>query len=190
MFKLEILILTCTVLLLSACLNESIEIPGKQSNPKLNELIKTQITQNIQNIQNSDSFKPKLTPNGVVNTKKWLLNIDEVVARCRYGPDNHSRFNLFEFDIKLTNGEMVKSVFSSRRCRYGDRLPLVMRVKFMLGQPIEAFTDGRELKHPIEMAVPDIQGFADTVLRADWYRNPTLYFEAGKTPEEIAKEWQ
>lgn len=183
----KMMVLSSLAGLLSGCTDGPVEMPGNLSNPKLVELINSGIEEDIDGM---NSKSPRgFIPQARANARLWLKDINEVVARCRYGPDNHSRFNLFEYDIKLTNGEVLQSVFSSRRCRYNADIPLVMRVKFKLGQAVEVFTDGRELKQPVEKARPDIQALIDTVVKADLRRNPARYFQPDKTAEQIAKEW-
>jgi hypothetical protein len=181
------MILSSLAGLLGACADGPAEMPGNLSNPKLAELINVSLQDHILRMDPKSS--PGFIPQAAANAQLWLKEINEVVARCRYGPKNNSRFNLFEYDIKLTSGELIQSVFSSRRCSYSTEVPLIMRVKFKSGRAIDVFTDGRELKQPVDMVRSDIQGFIDTVVKADLRRNPARYLQPDKTAEQIAKEW-
>jgi hypothetical protein len=112
------------------------------------------------------------------------------VARCRYGPDNHTKANLLEYDIALRGGEVLRGVYSGQRCLYPMAPPLIMRVRFDGGSVREVLTDGRERSAPVDAAMNEMNQFAHSVVQADWQRRPALYFPPDKTPEEIAREWQ
>jgi hypothetical protein len=187
MRKNKLIILMALTMLLSSC-GRAPEQPGDIPNPKLVELLNTSLNQQVNAM--ITFTMPGLLPQAADNTRVWLHQINEVVARCRYGPGNHGKRNLLEYDITLRSGEVLRDVFTGRRCLYPERPPLVMRVRFESGQVREVLTDGRERKTSPDAAMGEINQFAESVAHADFDRHPALYFRAAKTPEDIAREWE
>jgi hypothetical protein len=173
---------------LAACLYSPPEVPGQLANPKLAQLINTSLQQEAARMVPSNY--PGLTAEASKNTLIWFTEIREVVARCRYGPRNDSKFNLLVYDITLRTGAVIESVYTGRRCLYGMELPLVMRVRFENGQVVEALTDGRELKQSVQTVKGELLLFAETIIRTDWRRNPARYFPPNKTESQILDEWK
>lgn len=173
--------------LLNACTDGPVEQPGSLPNPKLAEMINTSLDEEIRRM--NPGWSPAFLPQAAENARLWLQDINEVVARCRYGPRNSSKFNLIEYDISTTTGEVIKDVYTGQRCIYGVSLPLVMRVRFAGGRVGETLTDGRELKLPVDSAKGETTLLAKSILRADRQRRNARYFAPGKTASEIAKEW-
>jgi hypothetical protein len=185
--KFKMIFFSSLTALLSACTDGPIEMPGNLSNPKLAELINASLQLDIKRMEPSSS--PGFIPQAATNAQIWLKDIQEVVARCRYGPRNRSKFNLLEYDITLGNGSIIKNVYSGMRCSYEVGAPLVMRVRFEAGRVVEVLTDGRELKSPVDSAKGEISLFSKQVIRADWDRHRLRYFKPDKTIEEISEEW-
>ena len=174
--------------LFSACNDGAVEAPGNLPNPKLAEMINTSLDQEIRRM--NPVWAPGLIPQASASARLWLKEISEVVAHCKYGPRNSSKFNLLEYDISLKSGDVIKDVFTGQRCIYEVSLPLVMRVRFAEGVAIQVLTDGRERASPVDAAMSEINQFAETVIRVDWRRNRALYFPAAKTEVQISDEWQ
>jgi hypothetical protein len=174
--------------LLTSCFYGEREVPGAQPNPKLAELLNAALQEQIRMM--NPIWAPGLLPQAADNARQWLGEIDEVVARCRYGPRNMSKQNRLEYDITLRSGALIESVFSGQRCLYGFAQPLVMRVRFDQGRVVQALTDGREMKQSIEAAQGEINLLAEKVVRADWLQRRERYFPPSKTSEEIRQEWQ
>ncbi len=174
--------------LLASCFYGEREVPGALPNPKLAELLNAALQEQIRMM--NPTWSPGLLPQAPDNARLWLSEIDEVVARCRYGPRNSSKSNQLEYDITLRNGEVIESVYSGRRCLYGFAQPLVMRVRFDQGRVVQALTDGRELKQSIYTAKSEIDLLAEKVIRVDWSQRKERYFPRDKTPEEVRQEWQ
>jgi hypothetical protein len=187
MLNFKMMVLSSLTALLSACTDGPVEMPGNLSNPKLAELINASLQENIKRMDPRSS--PGFIPQAAANAQQWLKDINEVVARCKYGPRNRSKFNLLEYDITLGSGEIIKDVYTGMRCSYEMGAPLVMRVRFQSGQVAEVLTDGRERKSPVDSAKGEIDLFSKQVIRADWERQGLRYFKPGKTADEISKEW-
>jgi hypothetical protein len=186
-FKVHIMILASLAAYLSACTGRVPEQPGDQPSPRLAELINGAIAREIAGMD--PALLPGLLPQAGEQARRWLQEISQVVARCRYGPGNNSKSNLLEYDIVLASGEQITGVYSGQRCYYPVARPLVMRVQFQGGQVREVTTDGRERERPVDASLGEIQQFAERVLRADWKRSPTRYFRAAKSSDEAAREW-
>lgn len=173
--------------LLNACTDGPVEVPGSLPNPKLAELINASLDEQIKRMD--PGWSRGFLPQAAGSARLWLQEINEVVARCRHGPRNNSKFNLLEYDISLRTGEVIKDVYTGQRCTYEIGLPLVMRVRFAGGRAIEALTDGRERNSPVASSKGEIDQLSKGVIRADWSRRNALYFVPGKTASEISKEW-
>lgn len=174
--------------LLNACTDGPLEMPGSLPNPKLVELINLSLDEQIKRMD--PSWSRGFLPQAAGNARLWLQEINEVVARCRYGPRNNSKANLLEYDISLGSGEAINNLYTGQRCTYQISPPLVMRVRFASGRVVEALTDGRERNAPVASAKGEIDLLAKSVVRADWSRRQSLYFLPDKTASEISKEWQ
>ncbi|WP_077000759.1 hypothetical protein [Variovorax sp. KK3] len=186
--KAHIMILAMLAAYLSACTGRTPEQPGDTPNPKLVELVDAALAREIAGM--NPALLPGLLPQSGDEARRWLKEIAQVVARCRYGPRNDSKSNLLEYDIVLGSGEQITGVYSGQRCYYPVAKPLVMRVQFQDGRVREVTTDGREREQPVEASTGEIQQFAERVLRVDWKRNPARYFRAGKSSSDIAREWE
>ena len=182
------LVLASLTNLLAACTQGAREMPGSRANAVLAQLLQAEIDAEIGRM--NPTWSPGLIPQAPDNARAWLGEIDDVVARCRYGPRNHSKHNLMEYDVTLRGGERVTDVFSGQRCLYGVAPPLVMRVRFAQGRVGEVLTDGRELQAPVEAAVPELRKLAESVVRVDWARRPALYFPPEKSAADIARDWE
>jgi hypothetical protein len=175
---------------LSACLASEPEKPGNRSNPKLASLIQDALAKEIALM--NPTWAPGLKPSANLVASDWLSQIDEVTSRCRYGPDDFSKSNKLEYDIKLTSGEIIKGINSGMVCQYqsGFGKPLIMKIVFKDGKATNAFTDGREINEPISYSQSWISNSAEKIIRADWKRRPDFYFKENKTKEQIRKEWE
>jgi hypothetical protein len=183
----KMMVLSSLAALLSACTDGPVEMPGNLSNAKLVELINASLQEDIKRMDPRSS--PGFIPQAAANARLWLKDIGEVVARCRYGPRNRSKFNLLEYDITLGNGEIIKDVYTGMRCSYEVGSPLVMRVRFESGQVADVLTDGRERNSPVDAAKGEINLFSKQVIRVDWDRHRPRYFNPAKTADEISNEW-
>jgi hypothetical protein len=186
-FFFKIMAIPFLTALLNACTDGPVEVPGNLPNAKLSEMINSSLDQQIKRMD--PGWSAAFLPQAVGNARLWLKEINDVVARCRYGPRNNSKFNLLEYDISLTNGDVITDVYTGQRCLYELGSPLVMRVRFSEGKVVETLTDGRELKLPVDSAKGDVALLAKTVLRVDRQRRNARYFAPGKTASEISKEW-
>jgi len=182
------LVLASLTNLITACTEGTREMPGSQANAVLAQLLQGEIDAEVGRM--NPTWSPGLIPQAPDNARAWLGEIDDVVARCRYGPRNRSKHNLMEYDVTLRGGERINGVFSGQRCLYGVAQPLVMRVRFAQGRVGEVLTDGRERRAPVEAAVPELQKLAESVVRIDWMRRPALYFPPEKSAADIAREWE
>jgi hypothetical protein len=175
---------------LSGCLTSQPEKPGSISNPKLASLTQQALSKEIASM--NPTWAPGLRSNAGLVATSWLAQISEVVGKCRYGPDDTSKFNKIEYEIKLISGEVLAPVSGDMLCQYqkGFGKPLVIKLIFRNGAVVDAFTDGRELNEPVSYAQPWIKNCAEKIIRADWRRRPELYFNENKTKEQIRKEWE
>ena len=185
--KVHIMILASLAAYLSACTGRTPEQPGDTPSPKLVELINGAIAREIAGMD--PALLPGLLPQAGDEARRWLQEISQVVARCRYGPGNNSKSNLLEYDITLASGEQITGVYSGQRCYYPVAKPLVMRVQFQGGRVREVTTDGRERERPVDASLGEIQQFAERVLRADWKRSPARYFRPAQGGNDAAREW-
>lgn len=184
----KMIILSSLTALISACTDGPVEMPGNLPNPKLAELINASVREQVRLM--NPVWAPGLIPQAAANAQLWLKEINEVIAHCRYGPRNSSKFNLLVYDVTLNTGEEIKDVYSGQRCIYDIARPLVMRVRFKAGLVNEVLTDGRELTSPVDAAKSEINQLAESVLRVDWRRNASRYFPASKSDAEISDEWR
>ena len=187
-FRFKIMAIPFLTALLNACTDGPLEVPGSLPNPKLVELINVSLDEQIKRMD--PGWSRGFLPQAAGNARLWLQEINEVVARCRYGPRNNSKSNLLEYDISLGSGEVIKDLYTGQRCAYQIGPPLVMRVRFKGGRVVEALTDGRERNAPVTSAKGEIDLLAESVVRADWSRRQSLYFLPDKTASDISKEWQ
>ena len=186
-FRFKIMAIPFLTALLNACIDGPVEVPGSLPNPKLAEMINTSLDAQIKRME--PGWSPAFLPQAAANARLWLREINDVVARCRYGPRNNSKFNLLEYDITLVGGEMIKDVYTGQRCFYELSSPLVMRVRFAEGRVVETLSDGRERKLPTDSAKGDVALLAKSVLLVDRQRRNARYFSPGKTASDISKEW-
>ena len=185
---LEIMAFAFLAALLNACTDGPVEVPGSLANPKLAELINASLDAQIKRMD--PNWSRGYLPQAASNARLWLEEVDEVVARCRYGPRNSSKFNLLEYDVTLRSGEVVKDIYTGQRCFYEVGAPLVMRARFAGGRVVEVLTDGRERNAPVASAKGDIDLLAKGVLGVDRERRSARYVSPGKTASEISKEWE
>jgi hypothetical protein len=185
---LRIIIVPSLLAFLASCFHSKPEEPGQLANPKLAHFLNEALQKELQSM--SPKTYPGLIPDASKNSQLWLTEIQEVVARCRYGPRSSSKFNLLEYDITLRNGQSINSVYTGQRCVYSIELPLVMRIQFENGQITQAFSDGRELKRSVDTIKGDVLLFAEKIIRADLTRNRSRYFPVGKTEAQIRDEWR
>ena len=183
----KMMLLSSLTAFISACTDGPVEMPGNLPNPKLAELMNDGLQEDIKRMDPRSS--PGFIPQAAANAQLWLKEINDVVARCRYGPRNRSKFNLLEYDITLANGEIIKNVYTGMRCSYEVGAPLVMRVRFESGRVVEVLTDGRERNSPVASAKGEVNLLSKHVIRADWGRQRLRYFHPAKTTEETSKEW-
>lgn len=188
MLTFKMMVLSSLTAFISACTDGPVEMPGNLSNPKLVELINVSLQEQVRLM--NPVWAPGLIPQAAANAQLWLTEINEVVAHCRYGLRNSSKFNLLVYDITLNRGEVIKDVYSGQRCIYDIARPLVMRVRFKAGVVNEVLTDGRELATPVDAARSEINQFSESVVRVDWRRNAFRYFPASKSDAEISDEWR
>lgn len=184
----KMMVLSSLTALISACTDGPVEMPGNLPNPKLAELINASVQEQVRLM--NPVWAPGLIPQAAANAHLWLKEINEVIAHCRYGPRNSSKFNLLVYDLKLNTGEEIKDVYSGQRCIYELARPLVMRVRFKEGVVNEVLTEGRELATPVDAARSEINQFAESVVRVDWRRNAARYFPANKSDTAISDEWR
>lgn len=181
-------LLTSLTAVLAACTGGTPETPGDQSNPMLAGLLQKALDAEVGRM--NPVWAPGLLGSAPASAREWLANIDEVVARCRYGPRNRSKHNVLEYDLTLRGGEKVLDVYSGQRCLYGLVRPLVMRVRLENGQVQDVLTDGRERQSPVDAVSPEVQQFARSLIQADWKRRPAHYFPPEKSKADIAREWR
>jgi hypothetical protein len=175
-------------MLLAGCFDFGPEAPGNISNPKLVELINREINAEIKQIDPEKNAG--WTKDAKKATELWMLDITEVVVRCRYGKGNENKFNQIELDISTRSGNSLKNVYTGQRCFYKMSVPLVMRVKFENGRAIDALTDGRELNGSVDLIKYEISQFAEHTVRADRSRNRNKYLSSEKSRQEIEEEWK
>lgn len=185
--SLAVALLSTLTAFLTACTGGTPETPGDQSSPVLATLLQKALEAEIARM--NPVWAPGLLPSAPKTAREWLMTVDEVVARCRYGPGNRTKGNRLEYDLRLHSGEQVLGIQSGQRCLYGFAPPLVMRVRLEDGQVRDAQTDGRERQSPVDAISPEVQQFARSLIRADWKRRPGLYFPPEKSAEDIAREW-
>lgn len=173
--------------LLAACTGGERETPGDRANAKLAGLLQAELDAEIQRM--NPSWAPGLIAAAPEHARQWLREIDDVVARCRYGPRNRGKGNVLEYDITLRNGERMTGVPSGQRCLYGIAPPLVMRVRFANGRVAEALSDGREREGAVDAVSVEVQQFASRVIRHDWERRPALYFPPSPSAEDVRRGW-
>lgn len=175
------------IALLAACTGGTPEVPGDLPNPKLAEMIDTAIAEEIARM--NPVWSPGLLPQAPEQARRWIQDIEEVVARCSHGPGVRSERNRLEYDLTLRDGQVITGVHSGQRCLYDVARPLVMRVKFAQGRADTVLTDGREREHPVDAARSETGLLARRLVRLDWDRRPHLYFPPDKSASDIAREW-
>ncbi|SIR54966.1 hypothetical protein [Pseudacidovorax sp. RU35E] len=173
--------------LMAACTGGTPETPGDQPNAVLAQVLQKALDDEIARLD--PSWSPGLLPAAPALAREWLTQIDEVVARCRYGPRSQSKHNLLEFDLRLHSGETIEALYTGQRCTYGIAPPLIMRVRMRDGRVAEALTDGRERRRPVDAVAPEAHAFATAVITADLRRRAARYFVPSASPQDIQRQW-
>jgi len=176
--------------LLCACTDAPRELPGNLQSPGLARMLNDALAAEFRRMEVPDEAM-RFKPDAAVQTRRWLGGLKEVVARCRHGPDNDTKANLLEYDIRLQDGTSIENVYSGRNCAYWSELrPLVMRVRWENGRVAEVLTDGRESRSPPSFFQNDATSLVIAVLRTDRARHAAAYFEIAPTTADNARAWQ
>lgn len=142
------------------------EAPGNRLSPGLARMINDALTAELKRVPELHAAA-ELGVTASLVAREWLAEVKEVVARCRRGPDDETKWNLMEYDVSLYGGGSVEGLYSGLICEYGSKLPpLVMRVRWSDGQVVDVLTDGRERGASPSTFEKDAAGIAAAVIRA------------------------
>jgi hypothetical protein len=179
-----------TLTALSACIASEPEKPGNLSNPKLAAMFQKAFEKEIAGM--NPVWKPGLKAGSPLLARSWLSKIKEVSSRCKFGPDNRTKFNLLEYSIKLENGESIDGVYSGLLCQYqpGFGKPMITIIQMTAGNVVDAKTDGRERDLPVSYADEWVNNLAEKVLGVDQTRRANLYFGTESSKQENRKAWE
>lgn len=164
--------------------------PGNIANPKLAELLNESIDAAISRMNPTDA--PGLLPAAAANSRVFLTEVSEVVARCSKGRfEPNQKYNKLEYHLLRTDGVRYGPIYTGGgRC---GKHTLIYRAVFKDGRVAEAFTDGSERQYPISQVRGAVAEFGKHVTWSDWKYHEARYFAptpAGPTQADIAKEWE
>jgi len=179
-----------TAAVLAACGGQAREQPGTIPNPLLAQMMEDALALELTRIEQQVSNK-KMRPDAASQTRSWLQEVAEIVARCRHAPSDQSKFNLMEYDITLRTGERIENIYSGHNCAYwSEYRPLLMRVRLEQGRFADVLTDGRERKHPPAFFKNDAVNLVAALLKTGRARAPALYFFSQPSAADIAQQWK
>jgi hypothetical protein len=178
-----------TAFALSTCIASEPEKPGNLSNPKLADMLQKAFEKEISGM--NPVWKPGLKPGSNILAHGWLSRINEVSSRCKFGPDNRTKFNTLEYTIRLETGETINGVYSGLLCQYhpGFGKPLIVEVSMSAGKVTDVKTDGRERDFPVSYANEWVNNLAEKILGVDQTKRANLYYGVENTKQENRKEW-
>jgi hypothetical protein len=174
---------------ISACMASEPEKPGNLSNPKLASMLQKAFESEIAGM--NPVWKPGLKPGSNILAQSWLSKINEISSRCKYGPENRSKFNTLEYTIRLNSGESITGVYSGLLCQYQPRFgkPLIVLVSMVSGKVTDVKTDGRERDFPVSYANEWVNNLAEKVLGVDQTNRSNLYYGVENSKQDNRKEW-
>ncbi|AKQ63996.1 hypothetical protein A176_000908 [Myxococcus hansupus] len=163
--------------------------PGNIPSPTLARLLNESIEKAIS--QMNPNWSPGLIPEAAANTRTFLGEVSEVVARCSMGPrEPGQKWNKLEYHLTRVDGVRYKPIYTGIRC---GRSSLIYRAVFKDGQVAEAYTDGSERQRPVEDVRGIVREFGKSVTWSDRDYHPQRYYPPPPTSPsraDIEKQWE
>ncbi|GHG65707.1 hypothetical protein [Comamonas sp. JC664] len=163
--------------------------PGNIPSPTLARLLNESIEGAIS--QMNPNWSPGLIPEAAANTRTFLGEVSEVVARCSMGPhEPNQKWNKLEYHLTRVDGVRYKPIYTGIRC---GRSSLIYRAVFKDGQVVEAYTDGSERQRSLEEVRGIVRPFGKGVTWSDRDYHPERYFRPKPTAPsraELEKQWE
>ncbi|WP_244224426.1 hypothetical protein [Corallococcus sicarius] len=182
--------LPITYLILTPWL-EPPEEPGNLSSPTLARLLNESIDAALAEM--NPMHAPGLIPEAAANSRVFLRELKEVVARCRMGRlEPNQKYNRLEYHLVRVDGVRLKPIVSGVGMGCGTN-PLIFRATFKDGRVAEAFTDGRERQYSVAEVSHRVREFGKNVTWSDWGYHRERYFPPeppAPPPQDVAKEWE
>ena len=164
------------------------EEPGNLSSPTLARLLNESIDDAL--AQMNPTQAPGLIPEAAANSRVFLREVTEVVARCSKGRlEPNQKYNKLEYHLVRADGAHPKPIATRTGC--GEK-SLIFRATFKDGRVAEAFTDGRERQYPVAEVRGMVREFGKNVTWSDWDAHRERYFPPPPepSPRDVAKEWE
>ena len=166
----------------------------KAENPKApNNVMARLITQVLQaeigavEAKSAPDSQDHFIPAAAENTREWIAEVDQVVARCRNGKEGKGRFNSIVYDVKLKEGRVIDNVYSSARCGLNGIQPLEMWVSFR-GDKVTVELDEKDKSVSAGINHKDAVNLVKTLLKIDRTLRPNRYYAPGvATSGEVKK---
>jgi hypothetical protein len=164
--------------------------PGDISSPTLAKVLNESIDTAVADL---DPEKwPGLIPESAANSRVFLRELAEVVARCSKGPlEPNQKYNRMLFHLVGVDGFRYEPI-TSRGCGEDS---LIFRATFKDGRIAEVFTDGRERRHSVEevKGMVNIREFGKALISSDKQRHPERYYPRAPPPpppRDVSKDWE
>ncbi|NOK06123.1 MULTISPECIES: hypothetical protein [Myxococcus] len=163
--------------------------PGNISSPTLAKLLNESIDAAIARMNPTHS--PGLIPEAAANSRAFLKEVSEVVARCSKGRfEPNQKYNKLEYHLLRVDGVRYEPIYTGLRCHNET---LIYRAVFKDGRVAEAFTDGSERQYPVGQVRGAVGEFGKKVTWSDRDYHPARYYvppPAQPTQKDIAKQWE
>ncbi|WP_228565184.1 hypothetical protein [Myxococcus sp. AB036A] len=163
--------------------------PGNIPSPTLARLLNESIEDAISKMNPRNS--PGLILEAAANTRTFLGEVSEVVARCSMGPhEPNQKYNRLQYHLTRVDGVRYKPIYTGIPCR---RPPIIFRAVFKDGRVAEAFTDGSERQHSVDGVRGMVREFGKGVTWSDRGYHPQRYFPPRPAPPsqaDVEKQWE
>lgn len=165
------------------------EVPGNIPSPTLARLLNESIDRALADMNPRNA--PGLIPEAAANSRVFLHEVAEVVARCSMGRlEPNQKYNKLEYHLVRVDGVRFKPIYTGTRC---SEKTIIFRATFKDGRVDQAFTDGRERQSSVDDVRGRVAEFGQKVTWSDWDHHRARYFPPPPpppTPRDVAKEWE
>ncbi|MCP3098664.1 hypothetical protein LZ198_07215 [Myxococcus sp. K15C18031901] len=150
--------------------------PGDIPSPTLAKVLNESIDKAV--VDQSPEKWPGLIPEAEANSRLFLRELAQVVARCSKGRlEPNQKYNRMTYFLVRADGTRPEPITSRRGCGEDS---LIFRLTFKDGRITEAFTDGRERQYAVDhvRTLVHVREFGDHLISADKQLHPERYFRA------------
>lgn len=165
--------------------------PGNLPSPTLAKVLNESIDRAV---ADRDPAKwPGLIPEAAANSRVFLRELSEVVARCSMGRlEPNQKYNRMVYSLVRVDGFRYEPISTRKGCNEDS---IIFRVTLKDGRIAEAFTDGRERQYAVEQvrSLVTVREFGEDLLSADTKYHPERYYRAPPPPpppRDVSKDWE